>query len=215
MKLLDLLKENKGTVSSSLGKELAQQVLEGNTDLIVEAIDLTSYDSANIKSKSIRAGAAKIVEKVAEKKPEQVAPYLNKLLPALEMPEPQTRWMIILVFGYCMKQNPDIALKGIDFARKYIEENRGVCLSGAAHLYLGRAGAVSEAKAGKVFPVLINALEKASVNELDWIIEAFINMSDKLTKSEKELLKNTVKLYSDAHKKSTIKRINKLLKKLT
>jgi len=214
MSLLSLLKENKGTVSSKLGKELAQQVLSGNSGLLAEAIKYTSFDAKNTKSKSIRAGAAKIVEKVAERKPEWVAPYLKKLLPALEMPEPQTRWMIILAFGYCMKYNPDIALKGIEHAKNYIDENRGVCLSGAAHLYLGRAGEISTAKAGDVFPILLNALERASVNEVDWIIEAFIRICDKLTKSEKELLKNTITLYRDAPKKSTIKRIDKLTRKI-
>lgn len=214
MELLDLLKQNKGTVSSALGKELALQVLSGNLELLKEAVEHTSYDSENPKSKSIRAGAAKIVEKVAEKKPELVAPYLENLLPALEMPEPQTRWMIILAFGYCMSHNPDVALKGIDFAKSYIDENKGVCLRGAAHLYLGRAGAVSEAKANDVFPILLNALDKASINEVDWIIEAFIRFSHHLTKSEKEILQNTVTLYCNAPKKATLKRIEKLLKKI-
>lgn len=212
MNLISLLKENKGTVSSKLGKELAQQVLSGNSGLLAEAIEYASFDSENAKSKSIRAGAAKIVEKVAEKKPEWVAPYLKKLLPALEMPEPQTRWMIILTFGYCMKYNPDVALKGIEYAKSYIDENLGVCLSGAAHLYLGRAGEISKAKAGDVFPILLNALEKASVNEVDWIIEAFIRISVNLSRTEKELLKNTLRLYRDAPKKSTKKRVEKLTK---
>jgi len=214
MSLLEILRENKGTVSSALGKELAQQVLNGNIELLNEALVYTSYDPENIKSKSIRAGAAKIVEKVAEKEAELVAPHLEILLPALEMPEPQTRWMIILAFGYCINDNPDIALKGIDFAKRYIQEKKGVCLSGAAHLYLGRAGAVSGAIANDVFPILLNALDKAAVNEVDWIIEAFIRISHNLTKNEKEVLRNTIILYSDAPKKSTKKRIEKLLKKI-
>ena len=47
--------------------------------------------------------------------------------------------MIIMVFGYCVKNNPKSALKGIDYAKSYISENQGVCLTGAAHEYLGQA----------------------------------------------------------------------------
>jgi len=214
MTTLELLKQNKGTVSSALGKELAQKVLNGNTDILSEAINYTSFDPGNKKAKSIRAGAAKIIEKVAEKKPELVAPYLNQLLPALDMPEPQTRWMIILAFGYCVKDNPKFSLKGIGFAKSYIEENQGVCLTGAAHVYLGHAGAYSPKEAEKVLPVLLGALQNASVNEVDWIIEAFIMICDKLSKPDKEVILNYAKVYLDAPKKSTVKRVEKLMKKI-
>ena len=130
------------------------------------------------------------------------------------MPEPQTRWMIIMTYGYCVKNNPKSALKGIDYAKSYISENQGVCLTGAAHVYLGHAGAHSTQKAEEVFPVLLNALQTASVNEVDWIIEAFINICDNLTAPDKEVILNTVKLYLNTPKKSTIKRIEKLIKKI-
>ena len=214
MKLLELLKENKGTVSSALGKELALEVLNGNTVILSEAINYSSYEPDNLKAKSIRAGAAKIIEKVAEKKPKLIAPHLEKLLPALKMPEPQTRWMIIMAFGYCVIDNPESALKGINFAKSYIEENQGVCLTGAAHVYLGQAGAYSPKEAEEVLPILLSALQDASVNEVDWIIEAFIKICDNLTKSDKEVILNYAKLYLDAPKKSTVKRIEKLMKKI-
>lgn len=61
--ILDLLSTNKGTVSSALGKTLAQQVLqEGRSDIPLECIDLSSYEAASPGSKHIRAGAAKVVE---------------------------------------------------------------------------------------------------------------------------------------------------------
>ena len=214
MKLLELLQENKGTVSSALGKEIALKVLSGNLEILLDAINFTSYDPDNIKAKNIRAGAAKIIEKVAEKKPQLIAPYLEKLIPALSMPEPQTRWMIIMAFGYCMKDNPESALKGIEFAKRYIEENQGVCLSGAAHLYLGQAGAYSPKKAEEVLPILLDALKHASVNEVDWIIEAFIKVCDNLTIPDKEVILNYANLYLDAPKKSTVIRIEKLKKKI-
>ena len=57
------------------------------------------------EAKAIIVGAAKIVQKVAEKKPSLVTPYLNELIPELEVPESQSCWMIISVFVTVLK-NP-------------------------------------------------------------------------------------------------------------
>jgi endonuclease III len=144
MNLFELLQNNKGTVSSALGKELAQKVLEGDRTILNDAIQYVSYDLENPKSKNIRAGAAKILEKVAEKQPGLIADDLGKLKPALDTKEPQTRWMLMQVFGFCAKLNPKVASSVIDYGKAYLGENAGVCLSGAVHLYLGRVGATSE-----------------------------------------------------------------------
>jgi hypothetical protein len=68
MEILDLLKSNKGTVSSALGKELAYKVLNGDMSILQEAIKYVSFDLDNINSIGIRASAAKIIDIVAEKK---------------------------------------------------------------------------------------------------------------------------------------------------
>ena len=214
LSLLDQLKTNKGTVSSALGKELANEVLAGNEKMLKEAIRYTSYDPDNIASKSIRAGAAKIVEKVAEKRPELVALHLAQLLPALEMPEPQTRWMIINTFGLCAASNPEDAYKGMEYAEAYLKEQNGVCLTGAANKYLGHMGAQSEETTSEVLPKLIHALSLAGTNDVDWILEAFIMMAKHLDPADRETVLNYANSYNDAPKKSTHKRIVKLRKLL-
>ncbi|MBU1119408.1 hypothetical protein KKH43_06010 [Patescibacteria group bacterium] len=101
MTLLDQLEGNKGTVSSALGKSLAKKILAGDKTLLKEAIPLVIYDDKNVRS-----GAAKIVEKVAEERPEFVSPYLDQLKPALNVDEAQTKWMIIHVSGLCASLEP-------------------------------------------------------------------------------------------------------------
>ena len=66
MQIFELLRQNKGTVSSALGKELAQRVLNGNIDILHEAIELSVYKVKDKNEKNVRSGAAKIVEIVAE-----------------------------------------------------------------------------------------------------------------------------------------------------
>jgi hypothetical protein len=214
MDLLNQLASNKGTVSSALGKELAEKVLNGEKSILGQAIELVSYDLDNQKSKGIRAGAAKILEKVAEKKPDLIANQLDKLKPALTVKEPQTRWMLMQVFGYCAKLNPKDSTSIIDYAKQYLTENAGVCLSGAVHLYLGRIGSTSNKTADKVLPILDDALKTASENEIDWILEGFLNIVDKVDSDSKQLIKRNAELQLDANKKSTQERARKILKKI-
>lgn len=212
--LLDQLKSNKGTVSSALGKELAQQVLNGDQLILQEAVTYASYDFKNPKSKNIRAGAAKILEKVAEQKPELVADHLDRLKPALTVGEPQTRWMIMQVFGYCAALNPKDAVSVLCYAQKYLSEDAGVCLSGAAHQYLGRIGATSKVTAKTVLPILDDALKTASENEVDWILEAFMSILDKLDEDAKQVVRHDSESQLNAKKKSTQNRAMKILKKI-
>jgi hypothetical protein len=213
MAIFEQLQENKGTTSSALGKKLATQVINGENEILLEAIQLVKYDINNPKSKNIRAGAAKIIEKVAEKHPEYVSPYLKDLLPALEVEEPQTRWMIIMTFGYCANLNPKLASKGIPFARRYISEKQGVCLSGAAELYLGFIGANSTEFAESVLPVLIDAYNEPLPNEMDWILEAFLKIINNVTPESKYIIIDCATEQLNAFKPSTRNRATKLLRK--
>jgi len=144
MSILEQLSNNKGTVSSALGKTLAQKVLNGQTNILSECIDLSSYEAEAPAKKHIRSGAAKVVEIVAEKQPELVAPYLEKLLPALSVKEPQTRWMTIRTMGFCAHLNKPIAQKAIEYAEKYVHNKDGLCLASSADLFLGDFGAISK-----------------------------------------------------------------------
>jgi hypothetical protein len=204
--------KNKGIVSSKLGKELAEEVLNGNEVILHEAIKLVTYDLQNEKEKNIRAGAAKILEKVSEKKPEMVSPYLSEIYKAFEAKEPQTRWMLMMTYGYCADINSETAATAIDFAKSYLSENSGVCLSGAAEVYLGRIGATSEEFAQKAFPILLDAYDTAGMNEIDWIFEAFIMLIPKLTIKQREEVFTCAYEYNHASKKSTQKRREKLMK---
>jgi len=215
MDLLEQLKCNKGTVSSALGKELALEVLNGDKTLLEQAIDLVTYDLENQNAKGIRAGAAKILEKVAEKRPDLLANQLDKLEPALTVKEPQTRWMLMQVFGYCAKLNPGSSKSVLPHATRYLTENAGVCLSGAVYLYLGRIGSTSAETANTVLPILDDALKTASENEIDWILEGFLNILDNVDPGSKQLITRSAEIQTDAKKKSTRNRAMKIIEKIS
>jgi hypothetical protein len=75
-------------------------------------------------------------------------------------------------------------------------------------------GATSKKAANTVLPILDNALKTASENELDWILEGFLSIIDKVDFDFKQLIKRNAELQLDAKKKSTQNRAMKILKKI-
>ena len=212
MSIFEQLSNNKGTVSSALGKTLAQKVLNGQIDILSECIELTSFEAAVPAQKHIRSGAAKIVEIVAEKQPELVAPHLEKLLPALSVKEPQTRWMVIRTMGFCAHLNKPIAQKAIAYAEKYVHTKEGLCLSSSADLFLGDFGALSQKDAQKVFPILSLSSENLVSNEQDWILEALLKMLPNLDKDEQSEAFKFAEHWQYSARKSTQQRARKILR---
>jgi hypothetical protein len=214
MPIFEELRTNKGTVSSALGKQLALDVLNGNNEILKEAVELSCYQLKNKKEKSIRSGAAKIIECVAMKRPELVAPLLEKLLPALSVDEPQTRWMIIRTMGLCARLQPEMARQALPFAKKYIHEKVGgeLCLVSSADLFLGDYGEISAETAKDVYPLLLESIDNVIMNEHDWILEAFIKIVKNVGRKEKDEMAKIAHEYENHPRKSTQTRVNQLLK---
>ena len=169
----------------------------------------------NIKAKHIRSGAAKILECIAEKKPQLVVPYLEKILPGLQVEEPQTKWMIFMTLGYCAKSKPQIAEKALPFAKKYILEKTDgqLCLVGAIDKYLGCFGKTNKENAQKAYPLLIESTNNVIMNEPDWILEGFIDIVEYLNEEQKKEILSIANEYIDSSKKATQKRSIVLIEK--
>jgi hypothetical protein len=213
MSIFEQLSKNKGTISSALGKTLARKVLqECRTDILSECIDLVSYEASSPDSRHIRSGAAKVVEIVAEKQPELVAPHLGKLFTALSVSEPQTRWMIIRVMGFCARLNTSMAQKAIPYAEKYIDVKEGLCIASSADLFLGDLGAVSKKDAQMVFPILELSMENAITNEQDWLLEACYKVFPNLEKNEREVALKFAEHWQYSARKTTQQRARKILR---
>jgi hypothetical protein len=213
MSIFQQLSNNKGTVSSALGKTLAQKVLNGQIDILSECIDLASYEAEVPDKKHIRSGAAKVVEIVAEKQPELVAPHLGKLLPALSVKEPQTRWMTIRTMGFCAHLNKPVAKKAIEYAEAYIQNKKdGLCLSSSADLFLGDFGALSKKDAQKVFPILMQSIDNLIFNEQDWVLEALSKILPNLAKDEQIVVFKFAEHWQYSARKSTQQRARKILR---
>jgi hypothetical protein len=213
MSTFEQLSRNKGTVSSALGKALAQKVLqESRADILLECIDLSSYEASAPASRHIRSGAAKVVEIVAEKQPESVAPHLGKLFPALSVREPQTRWMIIRVMGFCARSNKSMAQKAIAYAQKYIDDKEGLAIASSADLFLGDLGAISKKDAQKVFPLLEQSMENPITNEQDWLLEALFKVFQNLGQVEQDKVLKFAERWQYSSRKSTQQRARKILR---
>jgi hypothetical protein len=212
MSILEQLANNKGTVSSALGKTLARKVLaEGQTDILAECMSLASFDASAPASRHIRAGAAKVVEIVAEKQPGLVAPHLEELLPALSVGEPQTRWMILRAMGFCAHLNRRVAEQAIAAAEKYIAAKEGLIIASAADLFLADFGALSKQDALKVFPILELSLDTVITNEQDWLLEALDKLFPNLDQAGQEKALQFARRWQYSPRKTTQQRAMKIL----
>jgi hypothetical protein len=215
MELFDALKNNKGTVSSSLGKELANEILHGNKKILKEAVPYVCYNLKNKGDKNVRSGAAKIIECVAQEDSKLIAQYLGKLVPALNVNEPQTRWMIFRTIGFCAKLRPEIAKSVIPYAKQYIREkvDGQLCLVSSIDLFLGDYGSISKEAKEEVYPILLESIDNIIQNEHDWIIESLIKISQYFNKEEKKQICSFANEYKNYTRKKTQERVLILLKK--
>jgi hypothetical protein len=212
MSVLEQLAKNKGTLSSALGKTLARRVLGADRiDILTECIGLVTHQAPDPRFRHIRAGAAKVVEIVAEERPALVAPHLRRLLPALDVPEPQTRWMIIRTMGFCARANTAAARKAIPFAEEYLRAKKGLCLTSSADLFLGDFGAVSKRRAREVFPILERSMKKTIPNEPDWLLEAGYRLFLNLGQAEQKAVLRFARRHRDAPRNSTRRRARMVL----
>ena len=196
MSILPQLENNKGTVSSALGKALAKRVLAGEHTILKEAIVLLGHDSKNV-----RAGAAKIIEQVAMDDPTLVVGFLPQLLPALDVTEPQTRWMAIHTLGLCASLDTQTALEALPNAEQIIGLDSGACLWGSAIKYLGYLGATSEANARTVFPILERALLTIP-RQTSSVLESFLRILDRTGGETQASIARYAELYAQQEKSS-------------
>jgi hypothetical protein len=147
-------------------------------------------------------------------KPKKVSSYLEKLLPALEAEEPQTRWMIIRTFGLCAKERPEIAQKAIVFAENYIRDKKDgqLCLVSSADIFLGDYGEISKEAANEVYPILVKSCSNIILNEHDWILESFLKISKHLNKRQNESICKFAYEYENHPRKKTQERVKQILK---
>jgi len=206
MSILPQLEKNRGTISSALGKSLAKKVLKGERSILEEAVVLLAHDN-----KEVRAGAAKIIEQVAMVDPSLVANLMPRLLPALEVPEAQTRWMIIHTLGFCAALDTPTALKALSKAKEFIGLDSGACLWGSTIIYLGCMGATSEMNARTVFPMLERALREIP-RQTKNVLESFLRMLDQTDGEIQTRIARYAETYAQ-NEKASVRTVARKIKK--
>jgi len=172
MSILSTYTENQKKISPDDLETLTHQVITGDQVLLQEAVDLLGHDEKNM-----RTYAAQIIDQVALTYPQRVAPFLPALLPALNVPETQTRRMVLHTLGVCAPFETAVSLTALPKAQQIIRAQSGVTLWNATIIYLGYVGAVSAESARQVLPTLEQALRELP-NLTKAILESYANLLD-------------------------------------
>lgn len=209
MQLYEQLKGNKGLVSSALSKKLATRVLEDETSLLAEAVGLLKDNDP-----SVRSACAKIIEIVAETRPELVSPHLEKIVPCLSLPERQTRWMAIHIVGCCSAQKPLIAEKALPKAVEFLNDKEsGTCLKDRSIVYLGQLCSVSKKHSKLVLPVLLSSIQKAPDRAIR-VIDGIDGMIDCIGDDSMPSVVKFLNGFIDDKRTNVMKKAKNVLKKL-
>jgi hypothetical protein len=208
LSILPQLEQNKGTISSALGKSLAKKALAGEATILEEAVELLSHNN-----KQVRAGAAKIIEQVAMKEPALVVDFMPQLLPALDVPEPQTRWMVMHTLGHCASLDTPGALKALPQAEAFIQQDSGACLWGSTIIYLGYLGATSKTNARVVFPILEQALRDIPQQTKN-VLDSFLRLFDQADDKTRTTITRYAEMYAQDEKSSIRTVARKIQKKM-
>ncbi|HUS87494.1 MAG TPA: hypothetical protein VMW76_09655 [Bacteroidales bacterium] len=206
MSLLERLRENKGTVSSAPGKELAKLVIRGDSGIFYEVLSLIHSDDKNVGS-----GAAKIIEKVAEENLSLVSPHLPDLLECMDYCESQTRWMVLHIAGLCANLQPKLSGTFFNSAVMFLEKEHGTVLNDRAITYFGYMGAVSNEDCNRCFPYLIRAFE-LHPKRTTRVFESLLRMKDLMDDLQKQTLLKYAAQYSNSER-SGIKKWTKTVYK--
>ena len=65
-----------------------------------------------------------------------------------------------------------------------------------------------------MFPILLEAYDNPLPNEMDWVLEGFLKIVDNLTGKDYTMIGECAREQLQASKTSTIKRAEKILKKM-
>jgi hypothetical protein len=206
MSLLEQLRGNRGCLSSALGKSLAGKFFGGDMRILDEAVELLTYDDKNV-----RAGAAVIIEEIANERPELVAKRLEDILPGLETPEPQTRWITLRILGKCSRLNPEVAGSAMNRIDDFLADN-SLCLQDSAITYLGYIGSLSNDNAKTIFPILEETLDSVP-KRIPRVFESYRRMIPVLN-DEKGRLSTICEKYSKNSKPSIAKAAKRTLKEI-
>lgn len=212
MNAIDRLSNNKVPFSSALSKALAQNILNGQTSLLLDCIDLVCIGITAPAQQQVRTGASRVIEIVALNRPDLVAPYLHKLIPALSAHEYPTSSMIIRTMGFCAHLNKLVARDAISYVEKFIFHKEGLTLASSTDLFLGDFGAISRQDAQTVFPLLERSMQNLIINEQDALLDALFRIFPNLAARERDLCFAFAERWQDTPRKGTRRRVKRLLR---
>ena len=143
-------------VQRELTAEEAEQLVrvEGSKDALEALID----DLAG-SSRRVRQLSAHVVELLAERAPELLAPYIPALIDALERPEAQTRWEVLDALSLLAPEHAKDCGPAYDGAKAALFDELSAPLRLSAFRFLTVWGSTERRRSEKVWPILDEAIQ--------------------------------------------------------
>lgn len=208
MGLINQLSTALGMKNSEPNLAAAQLILAGPSRMEEIAAGLVT------EKNDLLADCAEVCTMVAEKKPEIVAPHVEKLVPLLDHKKTRVRWEAMHALAYCAPLRPDVMAGLMGKLDEILRTDKSTIVRDYAITALGNYGQLDQDTAQAVLPILKIGINIYDGKHAKLVLEGYQKMLPHLG-TETVYLQRTAENLQD-HPRGTVKKAAKqLLKKLS
>jgi len=206
MEILNQLSSQKGDKTEDSNKLVAEKCMANPRMLAEIAVGLADKD------KKLQSDCIEVFTLVAEKKPECIVPYADKILPLLNSKETKTRWEAVHTLSYIADRIPDIVFSVLPVLESLIEKDKSTIVRDYAMDTIANYAKVSTETSENAYELLKFALELWGEKHAKQVFKGFNYVLDNCPdcKTEINLL---VQPYLSANKKVVAVEAKKIIKR--
>ena len=153
MSITDQLSSSVGVNTQEPNAKVAEKCLV-KTELLIEIVE--GLGSKNVR---LAGDCAEVMTKVAEKRPEIIAPYAQTLFSLLNHKNGRVRWEAAHAFGLVASFIPDLMAKELPTLTKIVRQDKSVIVRDYIIDAIANYGTTSPQAAKSAFPILHEASE--------------------------------------------------------
>jgi hypothetical protein len=170
-------------------------------------------DGLNSKTEQIANDCIKVLYELGGIAPELIAEYVDNFIALLSSKNNRLVWGVMTALSKIVPYNPNVAFKNLDVILKAYKNGSVITIDNSISVFaeLIMAGIQYEEK---VFPIIIELLEKCRPKEVGQHAERAFICIDTIGKNNAEVFKQTLLKRRDSLTDAQKKRVDKLLKRL-
>ena len=205
MSILNDLSSQKGDKTEESNRKVTVQCIS-NPDLIIEIIE-----GLSAKDKKLQSDCAEVCTMIAEKNPDLIVPFAEKIIPLITTKETKTRWEIFHTLLFIADKIPGYIFSVLAEIEDITEKDKSTIVRDYASETIANYAKAGKEHSEKAFIILKKILKTWEEKHAKQVFIGFNHILIHLPQLKNEI-GNLVRPYLDAKKKVVAKEAVKILK---